>query len=86
MSLPKDDAALLSVNDAKALAAMIRGAGYKDTRITEQQIQEIRVPALALIGGDPRADVVLDEGAMPLSVLEARVDAWIAGQARADQP
>ena len=46
------DAALLSVNDAKALAAMIRGAGYKDTRITEKQIQDIRVPTLALIGAD----------------------------------
>ena len=46
------DAVLLSVNDAKALAAMIRGAGYKDTRITEKQIQAIRVPTLALIGAD----------------------------------
>jgi len=25
---------------------------------------------------------VLDEGAMPLSVLEARVDAWLATQVR----
>jgi pimeloyl-ACP methyl ester carboxylesterase len=46
------DTALLSVNDAKALAAMIRGAGYKDTRITEKQIQDIRVPTLAIVGSD----------------------------------
>ena len=46
------DAALLAVNDAKALAAMIRGAGYKDTRITEKQIQEISVPTSAIVGAD----------------------------------
>jgi pimeloyl-ACP methyl ester carboxylesterase len=46
------DAALLSVNDAQALAAMIRGAGRKDTRITEKQIQDIRVPTLAIVGAD----------------------------------
>jgi pimeloyl-ACP methyl ester carboxylesterase len=46
------DAALLSVNDARALAAMIRGAGRKDTRITERQIQDIRVPTLAIVGAD----------------------------------
>jgi pimeloyl-ACP methyl ester carboxylesterase len=46
------DKALLSVNDAKALAALIRGAGHKDTRITETQIQDIRVPTLAIVGAD----------------------------------
>jgi pimeloyl-ACP methyl ester carboxylesterase len=46
------DTTLLSVNDAKALAAMIRGAGHKDTRITEKQIQDIRVPTLAIVGAD----------------------------------
>jgi pimeloyl-ACP methyl ester carboxylesterase len=46
------DQALLSVNDAQALAAMIRGAGRKDTRLTEKQIQDIRVPTLAIIGAD----------------------------------
>jgi pimeloyl-ACP methyl ester carboxylesterase len=46
------DTALLSVNDAKALAALIRGAGYKDTRITEKQIQDVRVPTLAIVGAD----------------------------------
>jgi pimeloyl-ACP methyl ester carboxylesterase len=46
------DTALLSVNDAKALAAMIRGAGHKDTRITDRQIQDIRVPTLAIVGAD----------------------------------
>jgi uncharacterized protein (DUF885 family) len=29
---------------------------------------------------------VLDEGAMPLSVLEARVDAWIAAQTKKPLP
>jgi pimeloyl-ACP methyl ester carboxylesterase len=46
------DTTLLSVNDARALAAMIRGAGHKDTRITEKQIQDIRVPTLAIVGAD----------------------------------
>jgi pimeloyl-ACP methyl ester carboxylesterase len=46
------DRALLAVNDAKALAAMIRGAGRKDTRITEKQIQDIHAPILALVGAD----------------------------------
>jgi pimeloyl-ACP methyl ester carboxylesterase len=44
------DQKLLSVNDAKALAAMIRGAGRPDTRITEKQVQDIRVPIEAIIG------------------------------------
>jgi len=46
------DTKLLSVNDARALAALIRGAGHKNTRITEKQIQDIRVPTLAIIGAD----------------------------------
>jgi pimeloyl-ACP methyl ester carboxylesterase len=46
------DAELLAVNDAKALAAMIRGAGHKGTRITEKQIQDISVPTLAVVGAD----------------------------------
>ena len=46
------DQKLLSVNDAKALAAMIRGAGRPDTRITEKQVQDIRVPIEAIIGAD----------------------------------
>lgn len=46
------DTKLLSVNDAKALAAMIRGAGFPDTLLTEKQIQDIRVPTLALIGAN----------------------------------
>jgi pimeloyl-ACP methyl ester carboxylesterase len=46
------DAALLAVNDARALAAMVRGAGSRDTRITEKQIQDIRVPTLAIVGAD----------------------------------
>jgi pimeloyl-ACP methyl ester carboxylesterase len=46
------DRALMAVNDNKALAAMIRAAGYQDMRLTEKQIKSIRVPTLAVVGAD----------------------------------
>jgi len=53
--------------------------GYK---IGQLKIEALRDKARTTLGAkfDYRRfhDVVLDEGAMPLSVLDARVDAWIA--------
>jgi len=55
--------------------------GYK---IGQLKIESLRDKARTALGAkfDYRRfhDVVLDEGAMPLSVLEARVDAWIAAE------
>jgi len=46
------DKALMAVNDNQALAALIRASGYKDTRLTEKEIQGIQVPTLAIVGAD----------------------------------
>ncbi|HEY5290288.1 MAG TPA: DUF885 family protein, partial [Caulobacteraceae bacterium] len=55
--------------------------GYK---IGQLEFEKLRDRARVGLGAkfDYRTfhDVVLDEGAMPLSVLEARVDAWLAAQ------
>jgi uncharacterized protein (DUF885 family) len=58
--------------------------GYK---IGELKIMELRHRAEAALGAkfDLRAfhDDVLDEGAMPLSILEQRVNSWITAQTSA---
>jgi len=47
------DTAVLAVNDAKALACVIRSFnGNKDMLLSDKQIQEIRVPTAAFIGAD----------------------------------
>jgi len=57
--------------------------GYK---IGQLKILELRRKAEATLGPafDPRAfhDALLEEGGMPLSVLEAKMDRWIAGRRR----
>ena len=50
---------LLLTNDAKALAACIRGMG--DLAVTETQLRANKVPTLALIGSDDPLKVGVDE-------------------------
>jgi uncharacterized protein (DUF885 family) len=58
-------------------------------KIGQLKILELRARAQKALGDkfDMRAfhDQVLDTGALPLDVLEARIDAWIAGQKAAAQ-
>jgi uncharacterized protein (DUF885 family) len=53
-------------------------------KIGQMKILELRARAQTALGGkfDIRAfhDQVLDSGALPLDLLEARIDAWIATQ------
>ena len=53
-------------------------------KVGELKIRELRAAAKAALGDDfdIRAfhDAVLEEGAIPLDVLDTRIRAWIAGQ------
>jgi uncharacterized protein (DUF885 family) len=83
----KDNSALADKNIQNETDRYIgwpgQALGYK---IGQLRIERLRDKARAQLGSkfDYRSfhDVVLDEGAMPLSVLEARVDAWLATQVR----
>jgi pimeloyl-ACP methyl ester carboxylesterase len=55
------DTMVLSFNDGKALAAVIRSAGNKDLLLSDKQIQGIRAPTLALIGADDPLRPGVDE-------------------------
>jgi len=83
----KDNSALADKNIQNETDRYIgwpgQALGYK---IGQLEIERLRDKARAQLGPkfDYRRfhDVVLDEGAMPLSVLAARVDAWLAAQGR----
>jgi pimeloyl-ACP methyl ester carboxylesterase len=61
------DTMVLSQNDTKALAAVLRGINVKDAALADKQIAALRVPVLALIGADDplRTDVNALEKVLP---------------------
>ncbi|MEL7452768.1 MAG: DUF885 domain-containing protein [Pseudomonadota bacterium] len=81
----RDNSALSELNIQTEVTRYIgwpgQALGYKIGEIT---IRELRAEAEAILGSrfDIRAfhDVILSEGAMPLSLLEARVRVWISEQ------
>lgn len=68
------------------LGALVRDYDREVTPSIELKIGELRRRAQAALGGDfdlrQFHDAVLEDGAVPLSVLEAKMERWIAERRR----